>query len=157
MSLWQILVERNEELTGKRATDAEIAMMKAKLPEGLLSESFEQVLRSFGLAGKQFEISEQEDLSRFGVSLYWLSPSQILSEALEAYPGRLASFAGFLPIGACAFGSGDPYFLDLRQQASDPPLVRIPHELARVQPFDCAGIDLITRSLSKFPSVCTIR
>ena len=68
-----------------------------------------------------------------GVDMYWLSPDSIIKEAFDLYPGKLVLRKGFIPVGACALGSGDQYFL-CSGESCEPVLVRILHEA--VPPID---------------------
>jgi hypothetical protein len=49
---------------------------------------------------------------------------------------------GYLPIGTCLIGSGDPYFLKVAD-GKNPPVVRIPHDSPE-------GAEVISPSLEAF-------
>ncbi|MGJ4993557.1 hypothetical protein ACQR0Z_04005 [Bradyrhizobium sp. HKCCYLS3077] len=135
---------------GAAATEDDIRMLTSRLGSRLTPEWLLSLLRTYALAGKHFDLPSDADASGIGVALVWLTPSQIASEATESEPGLSVASLGFVPIGACAVGSGDPYFLDLRQGAADPPLVRIPHDFAVEQPYPLDRVEIVTGTLSEF-------
>ena len=136
-------------LTGEKSTTEEILSLKRRLPKELIPDWLCRLLTSFPLAGCYFEVDEDEDLSDMGVELLWLTPEGILSEVFDAYPGILVIKQGYLPIGACAIGSGDYYYLKLTDGCNDPALVRIPHESAVISPYPEDDIDLVFEHLSE--------
>ncbi|MGJ4915698.1 hypothetical protein [Bradyrhizobium oligotrophicum] len=138
------------ELAGAVATDVDVGMLTSRLDGRLIPDWLRSLLTTYALAGECFDLPSDADASGLGVSLIWLTPRQIVSEAMECEPGLSVTPLGFIPIGACAVGSGDPYFLDLRQGAADPPLVRIPHDFAVEQPYPLDRIEIVTRTLSAF-------
>jgi hypothetical protein len=82
--------------------------------------------------------------------MQWLTPAQIISEATEAFPGVVAGAAGYLPVGSCLLGSGDPYFLKI-EAAADPPVVRIPHDaVTDDEQLHSDSVELVSKSLSHF-------
>jgi hypothetical protein len=137
-------------LDGRVATEPEIVELRAALsaPEWLA-----RLLRNYRLIGSRISIDEHVDESGLGVALLWLSPQQMISEAYEAEPGATVCPQGLLPIGACASGSGDPYFLDLRDHSStDPALIRVRHDLAGRGEYPPEGLERVASSLSSFLS-----
>jgi hypothetical protein len=108
------------------------------------------LLSGHPLAGVGFSLNEEHDESGIGASVLWLTPAQIVSESVECQPGTSVLSYGFLPIGGCAEGSGDPYFLDLRNSSDDPPLVRVPHDYASSGPYPLEKIEIVTSSMSEF-------
>lgn len=137
-----------DRLDGRVAEEAEVAVLSAVLsaPEWLV-----KLLRTFRLVGTRISIDEHADESGLGVVLLWLSPQQMISEAREAQPGIAVCPLGLFPIGACASGSGDPYFLDLRDSGStDPALIRVRHDLAGRGDYPPEGLELVAPSLSSF-------
>jgi hypothetical protein len=95
-------------------------------------------------------ISGEFDLSAEGVHMLWLTVPQMVSESVEMEPGRSVLINGFIPIGACAHGSGDPYFINMLQSTDDPAVHRLPHDflLNGVYPLD--KMQLVSPNLSKF-------
>jgi len=137
-------------LRGTRATDGDIHFLKSRLPSSLTPDWLMAILRGRALAGVGFSLNEDRDESGIGAEIIWLTPAQIVSESVECQPGQSVLSYGFLPIGACAEGSGDPYFLDLRNSFDDPALVRVPHDYASSGPYPREKIDIVTSSMSEF-------
>ena len=150
MTLDLCLRSINPNLSGTRATDGDIHFLKSQLPTTLTPDWLMALLRGHALAGVGFSLSEDHDESGIGAELIWLTPKQIVSESVECQPGRSVLSYGFLAIGACVEGSGDPYFLDLRNSSDDPPLVRIPHDYAVSVPYPRDKIEIVTSSMSAF-------
>jgi hypothetical protein len=137
-------------LDGASATDDDIQLLRSRLPATLTPDWLMSILREYRLAGICFGLSEEHDRSGLGADVTWLTPGQIVSESCDAEPGISVLPCGFLPIGACATGSGDPYFLDLRQASSDPPVVRVPHDYAGRGPYPLNKVEVVSSSLSQF-------
>lgn len=100
------------------------------------------LMSEFRLAGTTFTLEENDDPSGIGVDMKWMEPTDIREEARELYPGREVVKRGYLPIGTCLLGSGDPYFLKVAD-GTDPSVVRIPHD----NPDD---VEVISPSLEAF-------
>lgn len=137
-------------LRGTRATDGDIDFLQSRLPASLTPDWLMALLRGYQLAGVGFSLNTDHDESGIGAELIWLTPEQIVCESVECEPGKSVLSYGFLAIGACAEGSGDPYFLDLRNSSDDPPLVRIPHDYAVSVPYPRDKIEIVTSSMSEF-------
>ncbi len=41
----------------------------------------------------------------------WLTPDHARSEIEDTYPGVVVAQLGYIPVGGCLVGSGDPYFV----------------------------------------------
>jgi hypothetical protein len=157
MSLNDILQKINYDLNGSTLSIQEEIFLKEKLPRQLIQSWFLNLLKKFPLIGVCFSLSENDDMSELGVELKWLTPDQIVEEALFSYPGKSVLKYGYLPIGACLLGSGDPYFLKMTENSEESALVRIPHNFASENnnyPED--KIELVSISLSKFFSKAMI-
>jgi hypothetical protein len=151
LSVEEVLKRRGAELRGRTITPEEVAELTAKLSGALLPTYLLDILRSYPLVGTEFSLSEEEDESGLGVEMLWLSPSQIISETVEAYPGIPAGALGYLPVGADLIGSGDPYFLKT-DSSGDPPVVRIPHDAVDAADghLDVGLIEQVSPHLSDF-------
>ena len=148
MSVEQVLEERKAELTGHRIDADEAALLAAGVATPLPPRLTRWML-DYKLCGTEFALGEDEEESGLGVEMQWLTPAQMVSEAVDAYPGILAVPAGYLPVGMCLTGSGDPYVL--AGAGDDPPLVRIPHEAAAgAERLDLARIERVAERLSDF-------
>jgi hypothetical protein len=97
---------------------------------------FISILSEYQLAGCSFsniDDNDEKDISdnesKIEIDFQWMDTSQILSEALYCYPGKIALNLGYIPIGMCVIGSGDYYYLKIDDNTrEDPPLVRIFHD-----------------------------
>ena len=137
------------QLHGTRFSEKDIQLLHDRFPSQMIPNWFSILLREAPLAGQYFELDEAADHSGLGANLQWLTAEQMVSEAFDFEPGASAVPLGFFPIGQCAIGSGDPYFLDMRVATEDPPVVRLLHEAARYEgemPYH--GIELVASSLS---------
>jgi hypothetical protein len=63
------------------------------------------------LVGRDFEISEDDDLSELGADLRIMNIEQCISEATECYPGIAAAKENYVPVAMCLSGSGDYYYI----------------------------------------------
>jgi hypothetical protein len=155
--LHEALTNIANELYGATATESEVEFLRSRLPETLLPEWLVDLLKTYKLGSVSFSQNTRHDDSGIGAEVTWLKPYQIVSEARDVEPGISLVDKGFLPIGSCAMGSGDPYFLDLRRATNDPPLVRIPHDCAGDNLYPLDRIEVVARSLSEFFSTAVIR
>jgi hypothetical protein len=116
-------LERLKEKGGKTLDTAglEFLVRTLTVPPELI-----EIMIANPLIGVTFSVPEERDPSGLGVEMQWLDPAQMLSEAIDVYPGIVAVERGYFPIGMCLQGSGDPYFF----RRADGAVVRIPHEAA---------------------------
>jgi hypothetical protein len=119
---------------------------------GRTLEAFVELLQSFPLSGTGFALSEDHDLSGLGVELQWMTPDQIVDEALDFLPGKIVVNSGYLPVAMCLTGSGDYYYINLdATDPGDPPLVRVPHDgVTSPDAYAKDGIELVSEKLSTF-------
>jgi hypothetical protein len=150
-----VMKEIAQNLDGTTATEEDVRLLRSRFQESLVPDWLVALLRENRLAGVCFSLSENDDKSKLGAAVIWLTPTQIVSEATECQPGTSVVPLGFIPFGGCAEGSGDPYFLDMREATNDPPVVRVPHDFAGRGPYPLDRIELVTESLSKFLSKAT--
>jgi hypothetical protein len=141
------LDERRHELNGRCLTkpEAEHLASMFSAPMGWLLD----LMQNYPLIGMEFGLTLEQDLSGFGAGLIWNVPDDIIEESREFYPGIPALPLGYVPVGSCVLGSGDPYFLKV--SFDDPPLVRIPHE--RLEPdlsLSESVIEIVRPRLSDF-------
>jgi Pretoxin HINT domain/A nuclease of the HNH/ENDO VII superfamily with conserved LHH len=123
-----VLSRRINDLNG-RAINKQESKHMVQMFDSLLPKWFMNLLVDFPLTGCYFELPEDIDRSEIGVDMQWMNPSQIISEATDAYPGKIALVLGYLPIGMCMVGTGDYYFIQFK--AIDLPIVRIPHNAVK--------------------------
>ena len=149
MNIDASLEQKLRSLPGRPMTADEAERLHQAIPE-LAVPAVTELLRGYPIIGSELSLPAELDESGLGVELLWLSGDQIIGEATEAQPGVAAARHGFLPIGACLLGSGDPYFLDT-SEPEDPPLVRISHHAAVGDgELDPARIEVVSSSLSSF-------
>ncbi len=89
------------------------------------------------LAGCEAEVPEEADLSGLGIELEFLDEAGTKQEAEELYPGITVCRDGFVPVGRCASGGGDPYFINLRD-GENGPLYRVYHDEVAEDGYDPA-------------------
>ncbi len=157
MDIFSELKKRETFLTGAKTTEQDVKCLANTLPQELVPSWLPICLQEFKLAGTCFSLDEKLDKSELGADIKWFTVSQMLEEALEVYPGKVVLDLGYLPIAACLFGSGDPYFLKVLNDGEDPTLVRIPHNFASEdKQYPENEIEVICDSLSEFFSKATI-
>jgi len=85
--------------------------------EKMIPEYWKLFVKQHALEGKEIEISEEDDLSELGAFFEILDDFDIKKESEDLYPGIVVAKDGFVPVGGCREGSGDPYFIKM----SSPP------------------------------------
>ena len=156
MSVEAVLARRQAEMSGRLITKQEAQDLKREIPTDLLPSSLLTLLSTYPLVETTFRLTEAQDDSGLGVEMKWLTPRQMISETIEAFPGIAAASSGYLPISMCLGGSGDPYFV--KPNASDPLLVRIPHDAVDgVQRLRENLVEIVSTSLSEFLDKARIR
>jgi hypothetical protein len=149
MTLNEALNTIEERLTGRLVSQGELKTLTDFLGIDLIPQWYLDLLAKFRLIGTEFSLDEDQDLSELGVELRWMSPEETISEARDTFPGILAVQKGYLPVGICLEGSGDPYFLQISQN-TDPEVVRIPHTSCSEDEFDEEKVEMICSRLSDF-------
>ena len=96
-----------------------------------------QFLRDHRLVGRCIKIPEAADASGLGGELQVYTAEQSREEAEQFYPGIAVAPDGFVPVAQCLGGSGDPYFINIRDGEGGP-LYRIYHDAVAVEPYDPA-------------------
>ena len=109
---------------GRIITKEEVEILKSAfglmIPLNLLD-----LLMHKMIIGSKFKLLEQEDKSGLGVNMQWLTPQEQIEESFQFYPGMIAIKKGYIPIGKCLYGSGDPYFI---KQNTLFKVYRVPHD-----------------------------
>jgi len=106
------------------------------------------------LTGVEIEVPESEDCSELGAEIEILDDAGILSEATDLYPGIEAARHGFIPVGGCSIGSGDPYFIRSSEGAGGS-LYRIFHDMVFENDFPEAKA--VTKVLERFDDLLRFR
>ena len=92
-------------------------------------------LSSHSLEGAEVEVPERQDQSGLGVELTFLDEEETRQESEELYPGITVCPDGYVPVGGCSVGTGDPYFINTRD-GENGPLYRIYHDAVGVEGYD---------------------
>jgi hypothetical protein len=91
----------------------------------------------YQLVGRGFSIPEKDDLSGVGAEIEILNEQGIQSEQNDAYPGIAVSAAGYVPVGNCSIGTGDPYFINVNDGEGGA-LYRIYHDEVTDETYDAS-------------------
>jgi hypothetical protein len=111
----------------------------------MVPEHWEKIIKSNDLIGKNFEISEDDDLSEIGADFQIMNEEQSMSESTEAYPGIVAIKLGYFPVAMCLAGSGDYYYIK-SEEGDSGALYRIYHDSVVEDSLDPDGIDKVLNS-----------
>ena len=79
------------------------------------------------LLKRETEIPADSDKSGLGAVIMWMSEASSAEEKEKFYPGIAVAPLGFIPVGECQFGSGDPYFIS-QHERPDGGLYRVYHD-----------------------------
>jgi hypothetical protein len=88
---------------------------------------YNRFIEQHNLIGLEVEIPEQNDLSGVGALIELLDEVNAIKESTGFYPGLVVKADGYVPIGGCAIGCGDPYFINLHDPQPGP-IYRIYHD-----------------------------
>jgi hypothetical protein len=155
MSVEAVLAKRKDEMSGRTISQPEADDLRKAVPS-LLTAELLNWLSTYPLVETDFSLTAADDNSGLGVEMKWLTPGQMISEAIEAFPGIAAAHSGYLPIGMCLEGSGDYYFLKTTA-GEDPLFVRIPHDAVAEQRLREDQVEIVTSRLSEFLEKAEIR
>lgn len=129
-------------LGGETLTPQELRRVEAEIGLSVPS-SLAALLTSQPLVGLTLLLDDDADESGLGVEFRWMTAKQMVDEATNAYPGIVAILRGFLPVGICLEGSGDPYFIRLEDCA----FVRIPHDAVIDDDLDVGRVERVASSV----------
>jgi hypothetical protein len=93
----------------------------------MIPDYWKEFLEANDLIEKDFELNEKEDLSGVGADFSLMRYEHIIDEAENAYPGLVVIKDGFIPVGSCLIGTGDPYFIN-EKEGKNGSLYRIYHD-----------------------------
>lgn len=79
------------------------------------------------LGNKTFEIPDDFDLSELGADFKIFTRSEIEDETSHCYPGINVVKPGYIAVGSCLCGSGDPYFINVND-GENGKLYRVYHD-----------------------------
>ncbi|MDH4471805.1 MAG: hypothetical protein QE487_04310 [Fluviicola sp.] len=128
---------------GEQVNEDQASMLKEHLNHLEVVNDWCFLITNNKLVGIHLSLDERNDESGFGVELQIMTPSQTIEESLELYPGISAVKEGFLPIGMCMSGSGDPYFI--KKEKDEIKLYRILHDsITENDELDTSSVELIS-------------
>jgi hypothetical protein len=136
---------------GRTLTSDELQTLNRAL-DGVYPQWLADLLASVPLCGLELGWQAYPPESDFdGVEwLEWSDAAGVISESLECYPGLAILPAGFINIGSCSSGSGDPYFVSVHE-GEDPPLYHVYHDVSdRAEVILNEGCLLVAPHLSEF-------
>jgi len=93
----------------------------------MIPEYWKEFITKNNVIGSNFEISEDDDLSKFGADIEIMTLEQCVDEATECYPGIVAIKENYFPVASCLTGSGDYYYINTTE-GSGGALYRIYHD-----------------------------
>ena len=103
-------------------------------------------LHENNLEKKDIEIPEEQDLSGVGADFFIMDEKGMQEETNEYYPGLVVKEDGYIGIGSCAIGSGDPYFINYND-GPEGPLYRIYHDSVSDEGYEKSeAIDIVLSS-----------
>ena len=100
-----------------------------------MTDYWRTFLEQHHLVGREISVPEDSDVSGIGIEIEILDEQGSQSEQTGYYPGIAVAAAGFIPVGGCGIGSGDPYFINVRDGEGGP-LYRIYHDEVVDQHYD---------------------
>jgi hypothetical protein len=96
---------------------------------------YNRFVKEHHLIGREVEIPEENDLSGAGASIELFDEANAIGESTDYYPGIVVKADGYVPIGGCAIGCGDPYFINLHDSQPGP-VYRIYHDSVLDEKYD---------------------
>jgi hypothetical protein len=108
---------------------------------------FRAFVEQHQLAGVEVQIPQSDDLSGLGALMELYDEAAATEEACEFYPGLIVKEDGFVPIGQDLTGSGDPYFINTRDDSAGP-VYRIYHDSVADRSYNSA--DAIVTVLASY-------
>ncbi|MDB5341834.1 MAG: hypothetical protein JWP89_211 [Schlesneria sp.] len=108
---------------------------------------FRAFVEQHRLAGAETEIPVSDDLSGLGALIGLYDEAAAREEAFEFYLGLVVKEDGFVPIGQDLTGSGDPYFINTRDD-SPGPVYRIYHDSMADRSYN--SVDAIVTVLESY-------
>lgn len=136
---------------GREWTASEAAAVRAALGSDV-PEWYVSALMETAIAGSVFVYQSQGREVWIG----WMLAQEVLEEC-GMIPGIFARREGYVPVGSCDEGSGDPYFVRFRDH-EDPPLVQIFHDsLSEERGISDGAMRVIAPSLSDFFARAKVR
>lgn len=111
----------------------------------MIPEYWQNFIAENEMIGRDFEISEDDDLSELGADLRIMNIEQCISEATECYPGIAAAKESYVPVAMCLSGSGDYYYIR-STEGENGSLYRIYHDAVNGEYIEHDGIEKVLNS-----------
>lgn len=102
---------KRSKMTGRIASNTELKLLSNRFGNPTTITVLSSVISTYPIIGQSFELESDLDSSNFGVEMEFMTPTQLVEEAFDYYPGISATKSGYVPVGLCLVGSGDPYFV----------------------------------------------
>lgn len=93
----------------------------------MLPQYWTDFLEQNTLLGSEITIPDVADKSGVGAEFDFMTEQAARAEAQEFYPGIAVSAGGYVPVGNCLIGTGDPYFINTKDGPFGP-LYRVYHD-----------------------------
>lgn len=111
----------------------------------MIPEYWRKFIADNEMIEREFEISDDEDLSELGADLRIMNIEQCISEATECYPGIAAAKESYVPVAMCLAGSGDYYYIKTTE-GENGSLYRIYHDAVSGEFINSDGIEKVLTS-----------
>jgi len=146
------LTENSSTFNGVKAESDEIEILKKSIPNLEVLDCWVELIMKFKLIGIEIELDDLTDQSGIGGELQIMTLTETVEESTKFYPGIIAINKGYIPIGKCLEGSGDPYFLNFASGVMS--VFRIPHDcLNSKDEFNTVVVEYINSLESTLKSV----
>lgn len=93
----------------------------------MIPDYWKDFIESNGIIHAEVEIPKSRDLSKVGAEFQIMSAEDSEDESKNFYPGLVVRKDGYIPVGSCSIGSGDPYFIN-EKDGKNGALYRIYHD-----------------------------
>ena len=145
-------------LNGEKASKENVDTLVKKLNEMVLPDWFIKLITENKLIGSYLYLNEKNDNSDMGVSLKWKTTVDMVDELYEFYPGVAVIGMGYLPVGSCLEGSGDPYFVKLTEDVNEAKFVRIRHDLVEDDDTYLEDeMEIVAPNIQDFFKACVVK
>jgi hypothetical protein len=149
MNIYESISTRLSEIKGRTADANECKYLIENLSE-LNLDFILNIIQTYPLIGCNFVLPDLHDASGLGVDMIWMPPLDIVEESTKFYPGIAAKKYGYLPVGSCLIGSGDPYFMECNKTNNIVNLIRIPHTAVFNDDLLIERIELVSNFIDFF-------
>lgn len=142
---------------GKKAILEEINAINQNCSE-ILPDWYAKILLNYPVCGLEIGWQQYEPEEDFdGINwMMWSNLEMMQSEMIDAYPGIAIYKHGYLNVATCSHGSGDPYFINVKE-GDNPRVLQVFHDVSDEYKIIVEeGIDIVANSLSDFFQNCIV-